>query len=109
MEKVFGAYATRRGIAPGSLRFLLDGEKIGPDQTPKMLELEDQDQIDCMLEQVREALTLSFPNSPLTHSYRREVGITSKYTEVKGQQSNTELIYSDIALVLLNRNDSIFW
>jgi small ubiquitin-related modifier len=53
MEKVFTAYATRRGVAVGSLRFLLDGEKIGIDQTPKMLELEDQDQIDCMLEQVR--------------------------------------------------------
>jgi Ubiquitin-2 like Rad60 SUMO-like len=53
MEKVFNAFATRRGVAVGSLRFLLDGEKIGIDQTPKMLELEDQDQIDCMLEQVR--------------------------------------------------------
>lgn len=53
MEKVFAAYAGRRGVAVGSLRFLLDGEKIGIDQTPKMLELEDQDQIDCMLEQVR--------------------------------------------------------
>jgi hypothetical protein len=53
MEKVFTAYAGRRGVAVGSLRFLLDGEKIGIDQTPKMLELEDQDQIDCMLEQVR--------------------------------------------------------
>jgi hypothetical protein len=53
MEKVFTAYATRRGVSVGSLRFLLDGEKIGIDQTPKMLELEDQDQIDCMLEQVR--------------------------------------------------------
>lgn len=34
-----------------SLRFMLDGERIHEDQTPKMLELEDQDQIDCMLEQ----------------------------------------------------------
>jgi small ubiquitin-related modifier len=56
MEKVFTAYAGRRGVAVGSLRFLLDGEKIGIDQTPKMLELEDQDQIDCMLEQVRVCL-----------------------------------------------------
>jgi Ubiquitin-2 like Rad60 SUMO-like len=34
-----------------SLRFLLDGERIDKDSTPKMLELDDQDQIDCMLEQ----------------------------------------------------------
>lgn len=53
MQKVFDTYAQRKGIQATSLRFLLDGEKIGPDQTPKMLELDDQDQIDCMLEQVR--------------------------------------------------------
>lgn len=52
MQKVFDTYAQRKGIQVNSLRFLLDGEKIGPDQTPKMLELDDQDQIDCMLEQV---------------------------------------------------------
>lgn len=52
MQKVFDTYAQRKGIQATSLRFLLDGEKIGPDQTPKMLELDDQDQIDCMLEQV---------------------------------------------------------
>ncbi|GMH61354.1 hypothetical protein TL16_g03239, partial [Triparma laevis f. inornata] len=51
MEKVFQTYATRRGVDFNSLRFLLDGERIGPDETPKTLELDDQDQIDCMLEQ----------------------------------------------------------
>ena len=55
MIKVFGAYAayaSRKGIEQQSLRFLLDGERIGDDQTPKTLELEDQDQIDCVLEQL---------------------------------------------------------
>lgn len=51
MSKVFDTYAQRKGIATASIRFLLDGETIKGDQTPKMLELEDQDQIDCMLEQ----------------------------------------------------------
>ena len=51
MNKVFQTYANRKGVQLGSLRFLLDGERIEPDQTPKMLELDDQDQIDCMLEQ----------------------------------------------------------
>ena len=63
MQKVFDTYAQRKGIQASSLRFLLDGEKIGADQTPKMLELDDQDQIDCMLEQVRfvlEELLVSF-------------------------------------------------
>lgn len=51
MSKIFEAYATRRGVASNSLRFMLDGERIQADQTPKMLELEDEDQIDCLLEQ----------------------------------------------------------
>jgi len=51
MSKVFATYAERKGVQAGSLRFLLDGERIEPEQTPKMLELEDNDQIDCVLEQ----------------------------------------------------------
>jgi small ubiquitin-related modifier len=51
MEKVFNAYAQRKGVNPGALRFLLDGQRINGDQTPKLLDLEDQDQIDCLLEQ----------------------------------------------------------
>ena len=51
MSKVFNTYAQRKGVQMSSLRFLLDGERIGDDATPKELELDDQDQIDCMLEQ----------------------------------------------------------
>lgn len=51
MQKVFETYAQRKGVQVASLRFLLDGEKINQESTPKMLELEDQDQIDCLLEQ----------------------------------------------------------
>eukprot|EP00538_Stauroneis_constricta_P004090 CAMPEP_0119547100 /NCGR_PEP_ID=MMETSP1352-20130426/1321_1 /TAXON_ID=265584 /ORGANISM="Stauroneis constricta, Strain CCMP1120" /LENGTH=93 /DNA_ID=CAMNT_0007591945 /DNA_START=48 /DNA_END=329 /DNA_ORIENTATION=- len=51
MQKVFDTYANRKGVQSGSLRFLLDGERVPEDATPKSLELDDQDQIDCMLEQ----------------------------------------------------------
>ena len=51
MQKVFETYAQRKGVQVQSLRFMLDGERVNENQTPKMLELEDQDQIDCMLEQ----------------------------------------------------------
>ena len=51
MQKVFDTYAERKGVQAGSLRFMLDGERIDPANTPKTLELDDQDQIDCMLEQ----------------------------------------------------------
>ena len=47
MNKVFGAYAQRKGVAPSSLRFLIDGERIDPTETPKSLELEGQDQSEC--------------------------------------------------------------
>lgn len=52
MSKVFAAYAQRKGVDGSSLRFLLDGERIDENSTPKMLELEDEDQIDCVLAQV---------------------------------------------------------
>jgi small ubiquitin-related modifier len=52
MSKVFSAYAQRKGVEQASLRFLLDGERINEMDTPKMLELEDEDQIDCVLAQV---------------------------------------------------------
>jgi hypothetical protein len=50
MKHVFAVYAQRKGIAVGSLRFFLDGDQIDDAQTPIMLELEDNDQIDVMLE-----------------------------------------------------------
>jgi small ubiquitin-related modifier len=51
MSKVFNTYAQRKGVQMSSLRFLLDGERIADSTTPQDLELDDQDQIDCMLEQ----------------------------------------------------------
>mmetsp|Transcript_49080 Transcript_49080/g.66881 ORF Transcript_49080/g.66881 Transcript_49080/m.66881 type:complete len:101 (-) Transcript_49080:472-774(-) len=51
MEKVFSTYAQRKGVNLASLRFLIDGERINPNQSPAELDMEDHDQIDCMLEQ----------------------------------------------------------
>ena len=52
MSKIFDAYAGRRGIDVVALRFMFDGKKINKDNTPKMLEMEDDDQIDVFLEAV---------------------------------------------------------
>lgn len=52
MEKVFKAFANMKGGLRSTFRFLLDGERINPEDTPKSLELEDQDQIDCVIEQI---------------------------------------------------------
>ena len=51
MGKIFDSYATRKGVQASSLRFLLDGDRIDGNETVKTLELDDQDQIDCVLEQ----------------------------------------------------------
>jgi len=40
-----------QSICSSSLRFHLDGDIIAPEQTPAMLELNDKEQIDCMLQQ----------------------------------------------------------
>ena len=53
MGKVFAKYAQLKGVHATSLRYLFDGQNIGnmPNQTVEMWELEDQDEIDCLLEQ----------------------------------------------------------
>jgi len=51
MSKVFEAYATRRGIAKQSMRFMIDGARVDESSTPADLDLEDGDQIDVVLEQ----------------------------------------------------------
>jgi SH3-like domain-containing protein len=50
MQKVFDSYTQRKGVAANSVRFMRDGVRIQAADTPKMLELEDSDQIDVMLE-----------------------------------------------------------
>ena len=48
MSKVFNVLAQRKGVEPASLRFLLKGEHICPDETPKTLDLKENDQIDSV-------------------------------------------------------------
>ena len=51
MSTVFDTFAERMGVCADSLRFTLDAERVGPDETPDTLDLEDDDQIDVFLEQ----------------------------------------------------------
>ena len=50
-DTIFNKYATRKGICVASLRFLFDGSRVRGDQTPADIDMEDGDQLDCMLEQ----------------------------------------------------------
>lgn len=51
LSKIMEAYATRKGVALNQLRFMVDGKRVNPDDTPKFLEMEDGDQIDVRIEQ----------------------------------------------------------
>lgn len=51
MRRIFAYFEELKGVEAGDLYFLLDGERIEPDQTPDMLELDDYDQIDVLRSQ----------------------------------------------------------
>ena len=44
-------YSQRKGVNSNSLRFLFDGQRVRGDQTPADIDMDDGDQLDCMLEQ----------------------------------------------------------
>jgi small ubiquitin-related modifier len=44
------AYAQKKGVAVNSFRYSFDGNRVRGDDTPKMLEMDDNDQIDVFLE-----------------------------------------------------------
>ena len=51
MHKLMNAFCQRQGVAAASVRFLFDGQRLSPEQTPQQLEMEDGDVIDVMVEQ----------------------------------------------------------
>jgi len=50
-SKVMTAYCKKVGQDPEQVRFLFDGVRVRPDQTPADLEMEDEDEIDAMVQQ----------------------------------------------------------
>ncbi|KAG2447318.1 hypothetical protein HYH02_007648 [Chlamydomonas schloesseri] len=52
LEKVFNAYCNKKGVDPGSVRFLFDGQRIANESTPEQLDMQDGDVLDCVIEQV---------------------------------------------------------
>lgn len=51
MGKMFDAYHGRMGTKAGSTRFLYNGERLLPTNTPKELDMHDGDVIDAVLQQ----------------------------------------------------------
>ncbi|KAI9598324.1 ubiquitin-related domain-containing protein [Syncephalis fuscata] len=52
LKKLMNAYCERQGKSTDSVRFLYDGIRIQPDDTPSKLDMEDDDVIDVMVQQV---------------------------------------------------------
>ena len=55
---MFDAYANKMSSSKDAMCFLLDGDRIGEDQTSDTLDMDDGDQIDMVLKQVRRWHTL---------------------------------------------------
>jgi small ubiquitin-related modifier len=51
LRKLMEAYCQRQSHRPTDVRFLYDGARVQPEDTPKSLDLEDNDVLDVMLQQ----------------------------------------------------------
>merc|ERR1712187_109341 len=51
LRKLMDAYCSRLGLQSSQVRFMVDGERIGPEDTAEKLGLEDEDLIDVAMEQ----------------------------------------------------------
>lgn len=49
LRKIMSAFAERKGVDAHILRFTYDGTRVDPNQTPKMLEMEQMDEIEVFL------------------------------------------------------------
>ena len=51
-QKIIKAYANQKGIAENSFRLMYDGTRVNAQDTPKTLEMQDDDQVDAIVEQL---------------------------------------------------------
>jgi small ubiquitin-related modifier len=51
LKKLINSYCERQSISSSNVRFLYNGQRILDEQTPKSLEMEDNDVIDVVLQQ----------------------------------------------------------
>merc|ERR1711933_641865 len=56
LRKLMDAYCSRLGLQASQVRFMVDGERIAPDDTAEKLGLEDEDLIDVAMEQTGGAM-----------------------------------------------------
>eukprot|EP00818_Percolomonas_sp_WS_P001850 CAMPEP_0117439286 /NCGR_PEP_ID=MMETSP0759-20121206/2488_1 /TAXON_ID=63605 /ORGANISM="Percolomonas cosmopolitus, Strain WS" /LENGTH=96 /DNA_ID=CAMNT_0005230999 /DNA_START=142 /DNA_END=432 /DNA_ORIENTATION=+ len=51
LRKLMDAYCKRQGLSRDSVRFTFDGNRIGDNETADTLEMDQNDSIDCLVEQ----------------------------------------------------------
>lgn len=51
-QKLFNAIARTRGLSPTAIRFVYEGKRLSPHETPESMDMQTGDTIDLMLEQV---------------------------------------------------------
>jgi hypothetical protein len=51
LRKLMDAYCQRHGVTKDAVRFLFDGNRLNPEDTPEKLEMVDTAQIDVVVEQ----------------------------------------------------------
>lgn len=52
LGKVFNAYCVKLGLNRMTTKFLFDGQRVMDDNTCEQMDIEDNDVIDCVLEQI---------------------------------------------------------
>ncbi|PNW72397.1 hypothetical protein CHLRE_16g675861v5 [Chlamydomonas reinhardtii] len=52
LEKVIDAYCKKKALDASTIRFLYDGNRVNPTNTPAELGMEDGDTIDCLITQL---------------------------------------------------------
>ena len=80
MHKVFNAFATRKGVAATSLRFLFDGSRVLGDQTAEDIAMEDGDQLDC----VPELMSITIKWAASDESRPLIIAATSTVADLRG-------------------------
>lgn len=52
ISRLMDAYCQRMAVSRNAIRFLFDGKRVNPEDTPVLLKMEDKDIIDAVLQQV---------------------------------------------------------
>lgn len=78
------AWCDRQGKSQASVRFLYDGQRVQPTQTPQELEMEEGDALDVMMEQVRRHLVVMYKTnmSRLGDRKKRRVSYNESISQI---------------------------